>query len=67
MLSSGKPAPTVSAYDWSASTLGEPAGWPQPLRVAADLMFNTPLPMLIQWGPQAIVLCNEAYGAPARP
>ncbi|MEN3277810.1 MAG: hypothetical protein V7631_3600 [Massilia sp.] len=67
MLSSGKPAPTVSAYDWSVSTLGEPAGWPQPLRVAADLMFNTPLPMLIQWGPQSIVLCNEAYGALAGP
>lgn len=67
MLSSGMPAPSVSAYDWSASTLGEPAGWPQPLRVAADLMFNMPLPMLIQWGPQSIVLCNEAYGALAGP
>ena len=61
MLPSGKSARTVSDYDWSASALGDPAGWPQPLRLAADLMFNLPLPMLLQWGPQQLVLCNEAY------
>lgn len=67
MLASGKSARTVTSYDWSASALGDPAGWPQPLRLAADLMFNTPLPMLLSWGEQPIVLCNEAYGALAGP
>jgi CheY-like chemotaxis protein len=67
MLASGKSARTASSYDWSASALGDPAGWPQPLRVAADLMFNTPLPMLLSWGEQPIVLCNEAYGVLAGP
>lgn len=67
MPSSGKSARTVSAYDWSASALGDPSGWPQSLRLAADVMFNTPLPMLLQWGNQSVVLCNEAYGALAGP
>ncbi|XYJ08909.1 response regulator [Telluria sp. B2] len=67
MPASGKSAHTVSTYDWSTSTLGDPAGWPQPLRLAAELMFNTPLPMLLQWGPQSILLCNEAYGTLAGP
>ena len=67
MLPSGKSARTVSDYDWSASALGDPAGWPQPLRLAADLMFNLPLPMLLQWGPQSILLCNEAYAELAGP
>lgn len=67
MSAPGKSAPTVSTYDWSSSTLGNPAAWPQPLRLAAELMFNTPLPMLLQWGPQSILLCNEAYGALAGP
>jgi len=67
MLDSGKSARTTSSYDWSASTLGDPAHWPQPLRVAADLMFNTPLPMLLAWGEQPVVLCNDAYGALAGP
>ncbi|THC42575.1 response regulator [Massilia sp. Mn16-1_5] len=30
-------------------------------------MFNTPLPMLLAWGDQQLVLCNEAYGALAGP
>jgi CheY-like chemotaxis protein len=67
MFASGKSARTASSYDWSASALGDPAQWPQPLRLAADLMFNTPLPMLLSWGEQTIVLCNEAYGALAGP
>jgi len=67
MSAHGNSAPTVSTYDWRTSTLGEPAGWPQPLRIAAELMFNTPLPMLLQWGPQSILLCNAAYGALAGP
>jgi CheY-like chemotaxis protein len=67
MFASGKSARTASSYDWSASALGDPAQWPQPLRLAADLMFNTPLPMLLSWGEQLIVVCNEAYGALAGP
>ena len=67
MSASGKSARTVSSYDWSASALGDPAHWPQPLRLTADLMFNTPLPMLLSWGEQPLVLCNEAYGALAGP
>jgi CheY-like chemotaxis protein len=67
MSATGKSARTASSYDWSASALGHPAGWPQPLRLAADLMFNTPLPMLLSWGEQPVVLCNEAYGLLAGP
>ncbi|MET0980898.1 MAG: response regulator [Telluria sp.] len=67
MHAPGKSVRTVSSYDWSASALGDPAGWPLPLRTAADLMFNTPLPMLLAWGPQPLVLCNEAYGELAGP
>lgn len=66
MLANGK-SRTATSYDWSASTLGDPAQWPQPLRIAADLMFNTPLPMLLAWGEQPVVFCNEAYGELAGP
>jgi len=49
--------------DWSRSPLGAPAGWPPALRLAADIMFNTPLPMLLCWGAHRAVLFNEAYAA----
>jgi len=53
----------VASYDWSASSLGDPARWPVPLRVAADLLLNAPLPGLIVWGRETILVFNEAYAA----
>ena len=52
---------TVSSYDWSGSSLGEPARWPTPLRVAADLLLNSPLPGLLVWGRETVLVFNEAY------
>ena len=67
MLHPGRSAHSSSSYDWSASRLGEPRQWPQALRLAADVMFNTPLPLLLVWGRDMTVLFNDAYGALAGP
>ncbi len=67
MLHPGRSAHSSSSYDWSASRLGEPQQWPQALRLAADVMFNTPLPMLLVWGRDMTMLFNDAYGALAGP
>jgi CheY-like chemotaxis protein len=65
MSVSGKTALSPSAFDWSVSPLGEPGQWPAPLRIAADLVLNTPLPMLLVWGRGMTVLFNPAYAAVA--
>jgi CheY-like chemotaxis protein len=67
MLLSGRSALSSSSYDWSASRLGAPQQWPQALRLAADLMLNSPLPALLVWGRDMTVLFNEAYGVLAGP
>lgn len=53
----------AASYDWSTSVLGEPARWPAPLRVAADLLLNSPLPGLLVWGRETVLVFNEAYAA----
>jgi CheY-like chemotaxis protein len=67
MTSNGKSAISPSAFDWSASRLGDPAGWPHALRLTADLLFNTPLPMLLVWGGEMTVLFNDSYASLAGP
>jgi len=67
MHASGKSAISSSAFDWSASPLGEPDRWPATLRLAADLLLNTPLPMLLVWGRGTTVVFNAAYAALAGP
>lgn len=54
---------TAASYDWSGSSLGDPARWPLPLRVATDLLLNSPLPALLVWGRETILVFNEAYAA----
>jgi CheY-like chemotaxis protein len=67
MSATGKTALSSSSFDWSATRLGKPDAWPPALRLAADLLFNTPLPMLLVWGRDMTVLFNSAYADLAGP
>jgi len=49
--------------DWSRTALGEPAGWPLPLRLTVDILLNSPTAMLLMWGPEQIMVYNDAYAA----
>jgi CheY-like chemotaxis protein len=57
--------------DWSRTDVGHPDGWPLTLRVAAEIMLNSPLPALVMWGRQQVMLLNSAYaslsGQPTQP
>ncbi len=54
-------------HDWSASSLGAPETWPQPLRTAVRFMLNTGHPMYIWWGDDGACLYNDAYRASIGP
>ena len=51
----------IRAHDWSASPLGSPDGWPSALKIAVNLMLNSPTSMYLAWGPDLIFLFNDAY------
>lgn len=60
-------ARSTASYDWSATALGDVACWPLPLRLSSDLLLNSPLPTLLVWGPETMLVFNEAYAALAGP
>ena len=47
--------------DWSATALGPQEIWPALLRLVADLCLDSDSPVLIGWGPDLLMLYNEAY------
>jgi len=51
----------MRSLDWSTSSLGHPADWPQALRTAVRLILNTRHPMYIWWGRDLTCLYNDAY------
>lgn len=57
----GEMGALMRAHDWSTSSLGLPATWPQPLRTVVRLMLNTGHPMYIWWGRDGACLYNDAY------
>jgi PAS domain S-box-containing protein len=57
----GEMGALTRAYDWAASPLGAPQGWPQSLRTALRILLNTNHPMFIWWGPELIQFYNDAY------
>ncbi len=47
--------------DWSATPIGPMAGWPQSLRTAVNICLASRFPMLLWWGPELVMLYNDAY------
>ncbi|HYD14728.1 MAG TPA: PAS domain S-box protein [Allosphingosinicella sp.] len=48
--------------DWSETAFGPFEGWPQSLRTAASMVLGSTLPMFLGWGPDFLLLYNDAYG-----
>lgn len=59
--------PVSTSSAWAACPLGEPALWPPALRLTSEIMFNSPLAMLLVWGERNITLFNDAYAQLAGP
>jgi PAS domain S-box-containing protein len=57
----GKLGELIRAHDWSASPLGPPEGWPQPLKTVVDLLLQSRFPMFVAWGEELGFLYNDAY------
>src|SRR4051812_24931759 len=49
------------AVDWAATSIGPVGSWGESLRHAVEVMLGSRFPMNLFWGPQFVVLYNEAY------
>ena len=54
-------AAQMRSHDWRQCPLGAPDTWPPSLRTAVDMLLHSAFPMFVAWGPQHIVLYNDAY------
>ncbi|HET9484000.1 MAG TPA: PAS domain-containing protein, partial [Xanthomonadales bacterium] len=57
----GEMAARVRALDWTATPLGAPDAWSQPLRTLVELMLSSRQPMFMAWGAQQTWLYNDAF------
>ncbi len=50
----------IGARDWSATSAGAVGSWPAALRTATGIMLESRGPALVWWGPDLVVLYNDA-------
>jgi diguanylate cyclase (GGDEF)-like protein/PAS domain S-box-containing protein len=51
----------MRTLDWSATPLGPPESWPQSLISVLSICLSTRFPIAVFWGPQFILLYNDAW------
>lgn len=54
----------MRAYDWASTPLGVPEAWSQSLKSALSICLQSPAVCALYWGPDFLMLYNDAY-APA--
>ncbi len=51
----------VTVHDWASTPLGPLHSWPQSLRTAVGIVLHSPVPIVMLWGVDGIMIYNDAY------
>jgi len=57
----GEMGSIMRSFDWASSVLGPVDQWPQSLRTSVSTCLNSRFAILIWWGPELVMLYNDAY------
>ncbi|WP_164015112.1 ATP-binding protein [Pyxidicoccus trucidator] len=59
----GEMGALMRSTDWSKTALGPVEQWPQSLRTSVSTCLNSRFPLFVWWGPELVMLYNDAYMA----
>ena len=51
----------IRNFDWSATSIGLPSGWPIALVTLVEVVLGSKQPMFVAWGADGTMLYNESY------
>jgi PAS domain S-box-containing protein len=57
----GECARVIAAFDWSTTSLGPLPEWPRSVKHTVALLLRSPVPMVLLWGTQGIMIYNDGY------
>ncbi len=62
-IDGGECGALIRAHDWCATSLGRISTWSPQLRTTVNNVVNSPVAKVLMWGPDHIMLYNDAYTA----
>ncbi len=57
----GEVADLIRKFDWTSTGLGPLSAWPQSLITVTETLLGSPVPIVLLWGPDGIMIYNDAY------
>ncbi|HWF38554.1 MAG TPA: response regulator [Candidatus Acidoferrales bacterium] len=57
----GEVGALMRSMDWSKTPVGRVENWPQSLKTAVGICLSSRFDLLIWWGPELVMLYNDAY------
>lgn len=57
----GKLGRLIADFDWSATSVGPIADWPASLRTITAYVVHCPVPLVMLWGEDGVMIYNDAY------
>ena len=60
-IGGGETGELVRAFDWSKTSLGPISGWPHNLRHKVNSVVNSPIPQVLMWGEDHVMIYNDGY------
>jgi PAS domain S-box len=51
----------IRSFDWSKTPLGPISNWPESLKTVTNMLLQSPVPIVLLWGEDGIMIYNDAY------
>lgn len=61
IVEGGEMGHLIRSYNWSDNLLGAISSWPQSLITSTNLILQSPVPLVMLWGQDGIMIYNDAY------
>ena len=62
-LGGGELGALIRRFDWSNTGLGPIESWPQSLKTITGMLLLSPVPIVLLWGEEGVMIYNDAYSA----
>jgi PAS domain-containing protein len=57
----GELATLIRQFDWAKTSLGPLVAWPQSLKTVTETLLRSPVPIVLLWGEDGVMIYNDAY------
>lgn len=60
-IGGGETGKLVRAFNWTQTSLGPISEWPPHLRIKVNSIVNSPIPQVLMWGDDHVMIYNDGY------